>query len=440
MTEKNIFQKELANRRKHVLQAAGTDSIVCLFAAEQKNYSNDVHYSYRQDSNFYYLNGGSEDQMIMVLAAGHALGDYILFCTPNNAHTALWEGERIGVNKAKRTFGADKIFPIDDFREVFATLIEGRQNVYCDTFDSDRFTQLTMLCRQSDRKQRGYMIPSHYIDIRYLLDELRLKKSKLETTLMQQAADISIIAHRSAMQICRPGLYEYEVDAEITRVFNQHNARTAYPSIVAGGANACVLHYTKNKSRLKAGDLLLIDAGAEYQMYASDITRTIPISKHFKSHQKELYEAVLDAQLQAIAKVKVGNSWDDVNNVAVRSLSRGLIDIGLLKGSLSSVLKRASYKDFYMHGIGHWLGMDVHDATSAYKDKSGRPRRFQAGMVLTIEPGLYIANRHDVAKHFRNTGIRIEDDVVVRKQKPKVLSEGLVKQVADIEAIMAKQE
>ena len=418
LTEKNILLKELIHRRKRVLQASGKDSVVCLFAAEQKSYSNDVHYQYRQDSNFYYLSGTTEDRMIMVFAAGHTLGDYILFCTPNDERTALWEGARIGLDRAKKSCGADRVFPIDAFPKIFALLIAGRRNLYCDTVDNNRFSQLVALCQQTHQQQQGCVIPSHYIDLRALLDAARLKKSKLEVERMQQAVDISIAAHQQAMRICRPQLYEYEINAEITKVFNYHNARTAYPSIVAAGANAGVLHYTKNQSRLKANDLLLIDAGAEYEMYASDITRTIPISKHFKSYQKELYEVVLDAQLQAIAKVKVGNSWDDINNIAARALSQGLIDIGLLKGRLSSLLKRAAYKDFYMHGIGHWLGLDVHDTTTATKDTSGKPRLFKAGMTLTIEPGLYINNQPNIAKYFRNTGIRIEDDVLVRNQGP----------------------
>ena len=437
LIKKNIFQKELARRRKRVLQATDSNSVVCLFSAEQRGYSNDVHYPYRQDSNFYYLSGSVEDRMIMVLAAGHALGDYILFCTPNDERTALWEGSRVGLNNAKRIFAADKIFPIDSFPEVFATLMDNRQHLYCDTSDTRRFSQLVALCRQTHGSRRRHTIPSHYIDIHTLLGELRLKKSTSEIKLMQQSADIAAAAHRRAMQVCRPGLYEYEIDAEIMQVFHRHNARAAYPSIVAGGGNACTLHYTNNQSRLKSGDLLLIDAGAEYQMYASDITRTIPVAKHFKSHQKELYEVVLEAQLQAIAKVKVGNNWDDVNNIAVRSLTQGLLDIGLLKGRLSTLLKRAAYRDFFMHGIGHWLGMDVHDTAGINKDKSGKPRCFEAGMVLTIEPGLYIDNRHDIAKHFRNTGIRIEDDVLVRNQGPKVLSEHLVKSVDDIETAMS---
>ena len=440
MTQKNIFQKELENRRKRVLGAAGSDSIVCLFAAEQRNYSNDVHYPYRQDSNFYYLSGSNEDQMIMLLAPGHSLGDYILFCTPNDEHTALWEGARVGISRAKRLFGADKVLPIDAFLETFATLINGRRHLYCDTFDADRFSQLVALCRQTHHSRRGCTIPSYYIDIHELLDELRLKKSKIEIEAMRHAAAITTMAHQQVMQICRPGLNEYEIDAEIMKVFHHHHARSAYPSIVAGGANACVLHYTDNKSCLKSGDLLLIDAGAEYQMYASDVTRTIPVNKRFNSHQKELYEVVLEAQLKAIAKVKVGNNWLDVNNAAVRALTQGLIDIGLLKGSLSTLIKRSAYRDFYMHGIGHWLGLDVHDTMALSRDKSGKLRLFEAGMVLTVEPGLYIANRHDVAKQFRNTGIRIEDDVLVTTQDPKVLSEDLVKNVDGIESAMSETE
>ena len=440
MTKKNIFQTELENRRKRVLRLAGADAVVCAFTAKQKSYSNDVHHPYRQDSNFYYLNGSVEDQMIMVLAPGHYLGDYILFCTPNDEHTTLWEGARIGLSRAKRMFGADKVFPIDAFTETFPLLINDRKYLYCDTHDSDRFSQLIALCQQTRLQSRHRITPSHYVDIRVLLNGSRLKKSKLEIETMRQAAAITTVAHQRMMQMCRPGLYEYEIGAEIMRMFHHYNARPAYPSIIAAGANACVLHYTDNESRLKSGNLLLVDAGAEYQMYASDITRTIPVNKRFNSHQKELYEVVLEAQLKAIAKVQVGNNWFDVNNAAVRVLTQGLIDTGLLKGSLSALLKRAAYRDFYMHGIGHWLGLDVHDTMDHSKNKSGEPQHFKAGMVLTVEPGLYIDNRHSVAKQFRNTGIRIEDDVLVTTRGPEVLSKHLVKNVDDIESLMSAAE
>ena len=440
MTKKNIFQKELESRRKRLLRSAGSDAVVCMFAAEQKGYSNDVHYPYRQDSNFYYLNGSIEDQMIMVLAPGHSFGDYILFCTPNDEHTTVWEGARMGLSRAKRMLGADKIFPIEKFAEIFPLLIDNRHYLYCDTSDTDKFSQLAALCQQIRHNRRNHAIPSYYADVSVLLGELRSKKSRLEIKTMQQAVAITISAHQRMMQVCRPGLYEYEIDAEFMKIFNQHHARPAYPSIVASGVNACVLHYTDNKSRLKSGDLLLVDAGCEYQMYASDITRTIPVSKRFNSHQKELYEVVLEAQSKAIAKVQVGNNWSDVNNAAVRALTRGLIDVGLLKGSLTTLIKRAAYKDFYMHGIGHWLGLDVHDTISYSKGKSSEPRCFEAGMVVTIEPGLYINNRDSVAKQFRNTGIRIEDDVLVTTRGPEVLSKDLVKNVDDIESLMSEVE
>ena len=249
MTKKNIFQKELESRRKRVLRSAGPDAVVCLFAAEQKNYSNDVHYPYRQDSNFYYLNGSVEDQMIMVLAPGHPLGDYILFCTPNDEHTIVWEGARMGLSRAKRMLGADKVFSIENFTEIFPLLIDNRRYLYCDTSDTDKFPQLAALCQQTRRNRRNHAIASYYADISILLDKLRLKKSKLEIGTMQQAVDITAVAHRRMMQMCRPGLYEYEIDAELMKIFQQHHARTAYPSIVAAGVNACVLHYTDNKSR-----------------------------------------------------------------------------------------------------------------------------------------------------------------------------------------------
>ena len=432
--KKKNFSEELLRRRKRVFRRLGRNALVCLFSAPQQVYSNDVHHPYRQDSNFAYLSGLTEDEMIMVLAPNHPLGDYILFCTPSNQHTTIWEGKRIGIDRAPRLSGASKAFSITEFENIFPKLIDSYQKLYCNTSNSQNLLRLTQLCTQAKIAQRGCVVPSIFTDIQLLLDDLRLKKSPLEIQLMQKSVDIALTAHRRAWQICRPGLYEYEINAEIMQTFHRHNARPSYPAIVASGANACVLHYTDNQKKLKSGELLLIDAGAEYQMYASDITRTIPVSGHFKPFQHELYEIVLEAQLAAISKAIVGNTWHDLNQAVIKVLTQGLINTGILKGRLPKLIKDRAYWDFYMHSCGHWLGMDVHDVSSISKDKHGHPQRFEAGMTLTVEPGLYLRDGHNIPKHLRNTGIRIEDDVLISRSGPKVLSSALPKTVDEIEA------
>lgn len=435
--KKRDISEELFRRRKRIFRQLSNDALVCLFSAPQQIYSNDVHHPYRQDSNFAYLSGLTEDQMIMVLTPNHPLGRYILFCTPNDEQKIIWEGKRIGVNRAPYLSGADKAFPIDEFENIFPKLINGYRTLYCDTTNHQNLLKLNKLCNHARLNQRSSTVPSEYLDIRLILDRIRLKKSPLEIRLMQKSVDIAVAAHRHAWQICRPGLYEYQINAEIMQVFHHHNAKASYPSIVASGANACVLHYTDNQKKLKSGDLLLIDAGAEYQMYASDITRTVPIDRRFKPFQRELYDIVLEAQLKAIAKATVGNTWHDIHKAATKALTKGLINIGVLKGSLPKLIKDSAYQAYYMHSSGHWLGIDVHDVSSITKDQQNRLQRFEDGMTLTVEPGLYLRDQHNIPKHFRNTGIRIEDDVLIRRNGPKVLSVALPKTADAIEAAMA---
>jgi len=269
-----------------------------------------------------------------------------------------------------------------------------------------------------------------------VLHEMRIKKSPSELRLMRRAAEISVAAHRRAWRVCRPGLHEHEIAAELLHEFHRHGAASAYPPIVGGGANACVLHYTDNRSALKDGDLLLIDAGAEVCLYAGDVTRTIPVNGRFRPAQRELYEIVLEAQEKAIAAVVPGHTWEDVHAAAVAALTRGLVAAGLLRGRVPSLIRKRAYSRFYMHGTGHWLGMNVHDAGAYMKD--GRARRFEPGMVLTIEPGLYVRAARDVPRRWWNTGIRIEDDVLVTSRAPRVLTAALPKEAADIEAAMAQ--
>lgn len=286
-----------------------------------------------------------------------------------------------------------------------------------------------------EQVRTGIMAPEKINDCRGILDEMRLIKSDQELDVMQQAANISVQAHRNAMQMTKPGQYEYEIEAELLYTFHRHGARSpAYTSIVAGGSNACVLHYVENNAVLKSGDLLLIDAGCELQGYASDITRTFPINGKFSSAQKDIYQLVLNAQAAAIAKVKPDNRWDEPHQAALKILAQGFIDLGLCQGNLDSVLESEDYKRFYMHRTGHWLGMDVHDA-GQYK-QNGEWRRFQPGMVLTVEPGCYIRADENVAEHFWNIGIRIEDDVIVTENGNQLLTASAPKSIVDIEELM----
>jgi len=387
-------------------------------------------------ADFAYLTGLNEDAMVAVFAPGCEHGNYILFCTPNDDTRTLWEGRRVGVRAAVREHGADLALPVADFAEWLPRLLGGRRRLYCDLDDTAHLPELAAACAQARRAARGAAAPRELADMGLVLHEMRIKKSPSELRLMRRAAEISVAAHRRAWRVCRPGLHEHEIAAELLHEFHRHGAASAYPPIVGGGANACVLHYTDNRSALKDGDLLLIDAGAEVCLYAGDVTRTIPVNGRFRPAQRELYEIVLEAQEKAIAAVVPGHTWEDVHAAAVAALTRGLVAAGLLRGRVPSLIRKRAYSRFYMHGTGHWLGMNVHDAGAYMKD--GRARRFEPGMVLTIEPGLYVRAARDVPRRWWNTGIRIEDDVLVTSRAPRVLTAALPKEAADIEAAMAQ--
>ena len=428
--------QEFAKRRRRVLREIGRDSLLCVRAAPRRIYAGDVDYPYRQSSDFAYLTGLNEDAMVAVFAPGCEHGNYILFCTPNDDTRTLWEGRRVGVRAAAREHGADLALPVADFAEWLPRLLGGRRRLYCDLDDTAHLPELAAACAQARAAARGAAAPRELADMGLVLHEMRIKKSPSELRLMRRAAEISVAAHRRAWRVCRPGLHEHEIAAELLHEFHRHGAASAYPPIVGGGANACVLHYTDNRSALKDGDLLLIDAGAEVCLYAGDVTRTIPVNGRFRPAQRELYEIVLEAQEKAIAAVVPGHTWEDVHAAAVAALTRGLVAAGLLRGRVPSLIRKRAYSRFYMHGTGHWLGMNVHDAGAYMKD--GRARRFEPGMVLTIEPGLYVRAARDVSRRWWNTGIRIEDDVLVTSRAPRVLTAALPKEAADIEAAMAQ--
>jgi len=369
-------KKEFARRRKRLMQAMGANSIAILPTAPERQRNRDVDYPYRPDSDFFYLTGFPEPEAVAVLVPGREQGAYILFCRERDPEMEIWNGRRAGLEGAVAEYGADDAFPIADIDEILPGLLENRARVfytmgYHSEFDRKVLDWLNALRRKS---RAGIHTPGEFVALDHHLHEMRLFKSAAEIQAMRRAAEISAGAHQRAMQVCRPGMTEYQLEAELLHEFMRHGARSpAYASIVGGGANGCVLHYTENSAVLNKGDLVLIDAGAEYDSYAADITRTFPVSGRFSAAQRALYTLVLKAQEAAIAEVRPGNHWNAPHEAAVRVLSEGLIELGLLKGKLDEVLEEESYRRFYMHRTGHWLGMDVHDVGD-YKigDQIGR--------------------------------------------------------------------
>ncbi len=421
------------------MQQIGDDGIAIIATAPVRQRNRDIDHPFRPDSDFVYLTGFEEPEAVAVLIPGREQGQFIIFCRERNPKMETWDGYRAGLEGAQKIYGADDAFPFNDIDEILPGLMEGREKVYyamgCNpNFDQQVFGWLSQLKKQ---QRAGVHAPGEIIALDHLLHEMRLYKSAVEIKSMRRAAEISAEAHKRAMQFTRPGVKEYQVEAEIIHTFMQNDARSAaYPSIVGGGSNSCILHYIENNETLKNGELLLIDAGAEYEYYAADITRTFPVNGRFSRAQRKLYQVVLDAQYAAIEQAKPGNHWNQPHEAAVKVITEGLVELGLLKGRLSTLIKNGAYKRFYMHRTGHWLGMDVHDV-GEYKEGDVW-RTLEPGMVLTIEPGLYIpAGSKKVDKKWWNIGIRIEDDVLITKDGNEVLSAGIVKEAAEIEALMA---
>jgi len=431
--------KEFANRRMRLMHMIGEGSIVIIPSTPICYRNRDVEYPYRPDSDFHYLTGFPEPEAVAILIPGRKQGEFIMFCRERDPKMEIWTGPRIGQERACSIYGADDAFPIDDIDEILPGLLEDRDKVYYTMGSHQEFDHKLMewLNQIRQKSRAGIHTPAEFVALDHLLHEMRLFKSTGEINAMRRAAKISASAHRRAMQVCRPGMMEYQIEAELIHEFIRNGSRSpAYPSIVGGGRNACVLHYTNNNAVLNDGDLLLIDAGAEYDGYAADITRTFPVNGLFNKSQAAIYEIVLAAQLAAIKKVKPGNHWNDPHGAAVRVLTKGLIDLGLLKGDLRDLIKKEAYRRFYMHRTGHWLGMDVHDVGDY---KIGNVwRLLEPGMVMTVEPGIYIPDRSKgIAKKWWNIGVRIEDDVLVTRNGHDVLSNDAPKSVADIEALMA---
>lgn len=435
---KTISQNEFKERRKRLMEHMELGSIAIIPSAKEIIRNNDVHFPFRQNSDFQYLTGFEEPDALAVLMPGREQGEYVLFVRDKNKEREIWDGYRAGPDGAVEDFSADDAFPIDDIDDIIPGLMEGKTRVYAHMgVDSGFDNQLMAWLNQIRSKVRqGAVPPEDFSDIAHILHDLRLIKSKQEIAIMADAAKISAEAHMRAMTVCKPGMMEYQLQAEIEHHCMMNGSpRPAYTAIVGGGKNGCVLHYIENNKKLKDGDLVLIDAGCELQFYASDITRTFPINGKYTTEQRAIYDLVLKSQYAAIDAIKPGAHWNVAHEVVTKILVEGLVELGLLKGDVDKLIADETYKEFFMHKTGHWLGMDVHDVGD-YK-VGGEWRVLEPGMVLTIEPGLYISpENQEVDEKWRGIGIRIEDDVVVTKDGCDVLTEGVIKDPVEIEALM----
>ncbi len=428
-----------ARRRRQLMRMVGDEAILILPAAKEVVRSRDTHYPYRQDSDFWYLTGFGEPEAVLVLVPGRKHGEALLFCRERDPEREAWDGPRCGPEGAVETFGFDDAYPIGDLDDILPGLLEGRTRVYYH-FGRDQEFDLKLigwLNRVRAQVRQGAQPPHEFLELGHVLDEMRLFKDRDELRLMQRAADISVLAHEAAMRAVRGGMREYELQAELERVFRQHDAEPAYGSIVGAGSNACVLHYRANNAPVNGGDLVLVDAGAEYRGYAADITRTFPASGRFNKEQRLLHDLVHEAQRAALKKARPGIAYEEGHRAAVATLTEGLLRLGLLKGKLEKNIADGHYRRFYRHKTGHWLGLDVHDVGEYRID--GESRLLEPGMVFTIEPGLYVApDDTTVDAKWRGIGIRIEDDVLVTKDGHEVLTDKLARSAEEIEAFMAE--
>lgn len=424
-----------AERRRRLAAALG-EGVAVIPTAPERARNRDSHYPYRHDSYFYYLTGFQEPEAVLVLAGG-AEPRALLYCREKNPERETWDGFRHGPENARERYGFDEAHPVAALDEAMPALLADRSALWYPVGADAEWDARAMRWLNAVRAKAraGVAAPQTLHDVRAPLDEMRLVKDAHELAVMRRAAAISAAAHRRAMLAARPGRREYEVEAELLHEFRVNGAQfPAYTPIVAGGANACVLHYVQNDAVLADGTLLLIDAGCELEGYAADITRTFPVNGRFSGAQREVYEIVLAAQRAAMGKVRAGNAWNEPHDAAVRVLAQGMLDLKLLAGSLDEALEKETYKRFYMHRTGHWLGMDVHDA-GEYK-RAGAWRRLEPGMTLTVEPGLYIRAADDVPERLRDIGVRIEDDVHVTAAECEVLTAAAPKAMAEIEALI----
>lgn len=432
-----IEQQEFAARRERIMQQMSEDSIAIIPSAHEIFRTGDTHFRFRQHNDFYYLTGFDEPDAVAVLIPGKKQ-QFILFNHKRDPLMEQWYGLRAGQDGARKDYAADDAYLIDEIDQHLPKLLESRRKIYCPMGRDSYFDHRLMrwLKEVRSKVRTGVNAPAEFISIEDLIHPMRLFKSPSEIQLMRKASSITGNAHKRAMEVCKPGMNESQLEAEILYEFHRQGCKAeAYGSIVGSGANACILHYIVNNAVMKDGDLVLIDAGAEYQFYASDVTRTFPVNGRFTAEQRALYEVVLAAQLAAINVVKPGNTWIDMHDTAIRVLTEGLVDLDILKGQVDDLIANKAYFKFYMHRTGHWLGMDTHDV-GPYK-ANDQWLKFSPGMVTTVEPGLYIsAGTAGVDEKWWNIGVRIEDDVLITADGNEVLTDEAPKTCADIEAVM----
>ena len=434
-----ITNKEYSARRKELMSLMHSNSIAIISAAPEKVRSRDTHYPYKQNVNLSYLCGFPEPESVLVLIPGRSQGEMVLFCRDKDPLRETWDGYREGPEGAVSNFGADDAFPIADIDDILPNLIEGKDRLYYAIGKDPEFDRHLMDWVNHVRNQRGNgaLPPGEFVDLDHFINEMRLFKTAGELKIMRKAAEISVSAHSRAMKASKPGVFEYQLQAEIEHEFAVHgSAGAAYTSIVGGGKNGCILHYIENRDALKDGDLVLIDAGCEYQNYAADITRTFPVNGKFSDEQAAIYDIVLQAQTDAIAVIGPGIEYNKTNEATVLAITQGLVDLGILHGDVDELIASEAHREFYMHGAGHWLGMDVHDVGDYKID--GQWRVYEPGMVVTIEPGIYIApGNPNVDKKWHGIAVRIEDDIVVTKDGNENITAGVPKKRDQIEALMA---
>ena len=432
MIDQSIYVK----RRQQVAKFMQDDSIAIIDAAPEAIRNNDSAYRYRQCSNFYYLTGYNKPDAILIIHKNKRKSFSHFFSKKPNKHDSIWTGELYTNKKILSTYGFGKSYYLDNFSKELMLLLKKSCAIYHSLNKISYAFHVLDDCMNNLEKdyRKGTELPSSQYSLKKIIHRLRLIKSKNEILLIKKACAISADAHINLMKKCKPDITEKQLESQLIYDFGSKNATEAYSSIVAGGKNACTLHYIDNSCILRNGDLLLTDAACEYQNYASDITRTIPVNGKFTSTQKMVYELVLKAQTKAISKCTVGNTLNVVHKAAVKELSIGLINLGLLKNKYSAVIENELYKKFYMHNTGHWMGLDVHDPCDYMINE--KPITLQPGMIFTVEPGIYIRPEKGIDKKFHNIGIRIEDDVLITKSGPKVLTSAAPKKIEDIESIM----
>ena len=418
-------KEEFGERRTRVFTQMQPNSALLLFSEIEKRRNNDCTYPFRQDSYFWYLTGFNEPNAALLLLKTKQAEKAIIFLRPQDPFLETWNGRRLGVERAPQQLNVNEAYSIEEFATVLPKILKNLTALYhvpeIHTWGDKLLTESAVSFNE-------------ILDWRPMLSEMRLIKSPNEIRLMQQAGQITALGHIKAMQTTRPNRFEYEIESDILHEFNRHCARfPSYNSIVAGGSSACILHYTENDLPLNDGDLVLIDAGCEFAMYAGDITRTFPVNGKFSQPQREIYELVLKAQKRAIELLVPGNSIKQANDEVIRIKTQGLVDLGILNGDVDTLIEQQAYRQFYMHGLGHWLGLDVHDVGSYGQDKQ---RILEIGMVITVEPGIYIAEDADVPEQYKGIGVRIEDNLLMTEYGNKILTAAAPKEIADIENLM----